>query len=161
MRRKFAKFSVCSLLFLASSFSAAAYEPPFSRTESVAIESPNALFLRWEKTDGDADSRREPRLTGKQQRDGATVFRFRFRQPGRYRLFFKFRIMIPPKRLPSNGNSPSAFLLPKIFRRLKTRLMKFPTEYRTKLYHDDYGNCFRQEEVFTDFASSRRRGADD
>ena len=74
MRRKFAKFSVCSLLFLASSFSAAAYEPPFSRTESVTIESPNALFLRWEKTDGEADSHREPRLTGKQQRDGATVF---------------------------------------------------------------------------------------
>lgn len=91
MRRKFAKFSVCSLLFLASSFSAAAYEPPFSRTESVAIESPNALFLRWEKTDGEADSRREPRLTGKQQRDGATVFRFRFRQPGRYRLFFQIQ----------------------------------------------------------------------
>ncbi len=91
MRRKFAKFSVCSLLFLASSFSAAAYEPPFSRTESVAIESPNALFLRWEKTDGDADSHREPRLTGKQQRDGATVFRFRFRQPGRYRLFFQIQ----------------------------------------------------------------------
>ena len=63
MRRKFAKFSVCSLLLLTPVFSAAAYEPPFSRTESVTIESPNALFLRWEKTDGEADSRREPRLT--------------------------------------------------------------------------------------------------
>lgn len=90
MKNLSGKFLTISLFLLAAAaVSAFAYEPPFSRNETVEIPGRHILYLGYEKTDGEADPRLYPQLTGKEQRGDMTVFRFRFRERGVYRLFFQ------------------------------------------------------------------------
>lgn len=90
MKNLSGKFLTISLFLLAAAaVSAFAYEPPFFRNETVEIPGRHILYLGYEKTDGEANPRLYPQLTGKEQRGDMTVFRFRFRERGVYRLFFQ------------------------------------------------------------------------
>lgn len=89
MRSGFGKFLTISLFLTVEAVSAFAYEPPFFRNETVEIPGRFILYLGYEKTDGEANPRLYPQLTGKEQRGNVTVFRFRFRERGVYRLTFQ------------------------------------------------------------------------
>ena len=79
----------CELRENGAAVSAFGYEPPFFRNETIEVPGRHTLYLGYEKTDGEANPRLYPQLTGKEQRGDVTVFRFRFRERGVYRLTFQ------------------------------------------------------------------------
>ena len=89
MRSGFGKFLTISLFLTVAAVSAFGYEPPFFRNETIEVPGRHTLYLGYEKTDGEANPRLYPQLTGKEQRGDVTVFRFRFRERGVYRLTFQ------------------------------------------------------------------------
>lgn len=89
MRSGFGKFLTISLFSMSAAVSAFGFEPPFFRNETVEVPGRHILYLGYEKTDGEADPRLYPQLTGKEPRGDVTVFRFRFRERGVYRLTFQ------------------------------------------------------------------------
>lgn len=90
MKNRFAQFLTISFLLAVPTVAFSADRTPFFQTETVDVPGHHTLYLGYVKIDDEEEnSRLYPLLNAKETRDEETVFRFRFRQRGIYRLRFQ------------------------------------------------------------------------